>query len=52
MSRLLKFVFIALLGCVICNPLNAADLSRKVEFKKLSEQLSTINLLRSNIQPS
>lgn len=42
MSRLLKFVFIALLGCMICNPLNAADLSRKVEFKKLSEQLVEI----------
>ena len=39
MGRLLKFVFIGLLGCMICNPLNAADLSRKVEFKKLSEQL-------------
>lgn len=42
MSRLLKFVFIALLGCMICNRANAADLSRKVEFKKLSEQLVEI----------
>ena len=37
--RLLKFVLVVLLGCVVCSSLNAADLSRKVEFKKLSEQL-------------
>ena len=42
MNRLLKFVFALMFSFCLAGGLEAADLSRKVEFKKLNEQLLEI----------
>lgn len=52
MNRVFKFVFVLFSVLLLCAEPNAADLSRKVEFKKLSDQLVQVEKNLKNDQIS
>ena len=52
MSRFFKLIFTVTIALFLCTAPNAADLSRKVEFKKLSDQLVQVEKNLKNEQIS